>query len=102
MATHKSILEMVTEFPMTIWIYSEEDGGFSIQSARLATCFASGDTLKQALNNFKFAMFDYFDVPLAKQDTNLVSYKFIELPDASNPESVSEVNINVEQLVGRA
>lgn len=99
---HARVSEMVAEFPMKIVVYGEPEGGFSIQAPRLATCFASGDTLSQALRNFKFAIFDYYDIPMAKQDPNLVSYKFIDLPEPNTEveEEFAEVDVNIRQLVG--
>ena len=92
---------MFTEFPLKINVYSEPDGGYSISSPRLATCFASGDSLRDALHNFKFAMFDYFDIPLSKQNPNMVTYKFVDIPDGGHQEqNLGEANINLEQLVG--
>ena len=99
----QNLEEMVAQFPMKVYIYSEPDGGFSVQAPRLATCFASGKTLREALHNYKFAMFDYFDIPMAKQDPNMVTYKFVEIPDEHQEEqNLGEVNINLEQLVGAA
>lgn len=98
----KNVDEMVAEFPMKVWVYSEPDGGFSVQSPRLATCFASGDTLPKALHNFKYALFDYFDIPLAKQNTNMITYKFVDLPepDVEDERELGEIDINLNQLVG--
>jgi predicted RNase H-like HicB family nuclease len=44
-------------------LYTEEEGGYSVEVPALPGCFSQGDTLEEALANIKEAIECYLDEP---------------------------------------
>lgn len=87
----KSVRKMAQAFPATGKVHKAEDGGYWVESPQLTGCFASGDTVGETLHNFKFAIFEYFDVPKKYQNPNFLEIQMKEIPEPTNvnkPESV--------------
>lgn len=85
---HAPILELSSKLPAVVTFHKAQDGGFWVDSPSFPNCFAAGDNLADASKNFKFALFDYFDVPKRDQKEEALIYQVLELTDsaASNKE----------------
>lgn len=90
--TAKEALRTMAEtFPLIVVVHAAEDDGFWIESPQLGGCFAEGATVGKALHNYKFAIFDYFDIPKRYQKTEAFRIEAVDLPEPSSskkPESV--------------
>ena len=53
---------MMQVFPLMAQVHKAEDEGYWVECAQLGGCFAEGNSVREALHNFKFAIFEYFDI----------------------------------------
>ena len=78
-----SIQELAKHLPAPVTFHPAEDGGYWVESSEFPNCFATGDNYEEASRNFKFALFDYFDVPDKIQLEEGLYYQINELPDST-------------------
>jgi len=83
----REIKELIQAFPIEGKLHKAEDGGYWVESPQLSGCFATGDTPKQALHEFKYAIYEYFDVPKEYQLSKAMVIEAVESPE---PESVNK------------
>lgn len=83
----RQIRELIQSLPIDGVLHKAEDGGYWVESPQLSGCFASGDTPKQALHEFKYAIYEYFDIPSKYQHATSLVIEAVESPE---PESVSK------------
>lgn len=89
----KSLQSLAASFPVLACMHYAKDGGYWIESPQLGGCFASGDTPQEAAHNFKFAIYEYFDVPEKYHKPEWLMFSAVELPlpTAKQSEPVSIV-----------
>ena len=86
---NKVYCELLNALPAKAVLRKAKDGGFWIESPDLAGCFSSGDTQKEAADNFKNAVYEYFDIPKKYQDPNFLSYQVNTIPDPKDTKNQS-------------
>lgn len=71
---HPSLQKLFASLPIAVIFYREEDGSFWGKSAELEGCYAQGKNLLKAMEEFKYAVFLYFEVPKKYADPQLLKY----------------------------
>jgi predicted RNase H-like HicB family nuclease len=95
------LLNMASAFPATVVVHKATDGGYWVESPQFGGCFASADTIRRALDDFKYCLFDYFDIPKKSQKPNGLRYVSTDFPEPTSeamPESM-EMQQSPELLV---
>jgi len=82
--TTDTLREMVNVLPVVVSVHKAEDGGYWVEAPLLGGCFSAGKTLSEALHNFKFAIFEYFDVPTRLQKPDSLELRALDIPEPKN------------------
>ena len=87
------LLNMASAFPATVIVHKAADGGYWVESPQFGGCFASADTIKEALNDFKHCLFDYFDIPEKSQKINALKYVSSDFPEPTNEKAPTTMEL---------
>lgn len=95
------LLNMASVFPATVVVHKAQDGGYWVESPQFSGCFASGDTMSSALNDFKYCIFDYFDIPEKSQNVKALKYasQDFQEPQSEQAPQAMELFQSAELLV---
>jgi len=79
--TSELIKEMVATFPILITVHKAEDGGYWVEAPQLGGCFSAGKSVAEAIHSFKFAIFEYFDIPKKLQRPEGIEMRALDIPE---------------------
>lgn len=74
MKMHIKLTELLKKLPITVNFQREENGSFWAESPDLPGCFAQGENLISAMEEFKYSVFIYFEVPKKLADPKILRY----------------------------
>lgn len=88
-----SLRDLISLLPITAILHRAADGGFWVDSPKLPGCFASGDTIEEAGERFKLAMFEYFDIPRAYHNPANLGFESTRLTDSRSKSALGPVTL---------
>ncbi len=72
---------LFAHLPARVIFHRVENNGFWVESPDLPGCFSAGDDLSKASENFKEAVFEYFDVPKRYAKSEILAYHLNKIPE---------------------
>jgi predicted RNase H-like HicB family nuclease len=92
----QELMRLITAMPVEAVLSNAEDGGFFIYSDELPGCYAAGQSRSEAFNNFKEALFEYFEVPELYRKPDALLFESNTIPDSASLKSENHFNTAID------